>query len=254
MAVISETAARQFWPDQDPLGKRLVAPDYEPERRFEVVGVVRDARLDGSNITQMPAAVLLPFGERLDEASADRSQTATLHIHTVGSPTAVASAVREVVRRHDPTLAVFGVASMDTHLYDGVHQVLVRLGARVIGALGALGLLLAGVGLYGVVAYSVTQRMQEFGIRTALGATAGGIVRLALGRGMIMTGIGLALGGLAAAGVTPSTAGFLVDINPTDPVVFGVTGLLLAGVALLACLVPSWRAARADPLATLNAE
>ena len=129
-----------------------------------------------------------------------------------------------------------------------------RLGAQVIGAFGALGLLLAAVGLYGVVAFSVTQRLQEFAIRTALGATASGIVRLAVGRGMILTGIGLTLGALAAAGVTPFAAGFLVDVNPTDSVVFGVTGLLLAAVALAACLVPSRRAAKADPLAVLNAE
>ncbi len=158
------------------------------------------------------------------------------------------------MRRRDPTIAFFNVTSMDSVVYDAPYPSLIRLGAMVTGAFGALGLLLAVVGLYGVVAYAVTQRRQEFGIRTALGATAAGIVRLALGRGMILTGIGLALGGLAAAGVTPFTTGFLIDVNPTDPVVFGVTGLLLVAVALLACLVPSRRAARADPLATLNAE
>ncbi len=96
--------------------------------------------------------------------------------------------------------------------------------------------------------------MQEFGIRTALGATAAGIVRLALGRSIILTGIGLALGALAAAGVTPFIADFLINVDPTDPLVFGVTGLLLAGAALAACLVPSRRAAKADPLAALNVD
>ena len=103
------------------------------------------------------------------------------------------------------------------------------------------------------MAYSVTQRRQEFGIRTALGATAAGIVRMAVGRGMALTVGGLALGLGLAAGITPFM-GFLINVDPTDPVVFGVTGLLLASVALLACLVPSRRAAKADPLATLNAE
>ena len=132
-----------------------------------------------------------------------------------------------------------------------------RLGATVVGVLGvlgALGLLLAAVGLYGVVAYSVSQRRQEFGIRAALGATATTIVRLAVGNAMILTVGGLALGMLAASAVTPFMTGFLVNVDPRDPVVFGVTGLLLAGVALLACLVPSRRAATADPLATLNAD
>ena len=246
VAVINETAARQFWPDQDPLGKRFFRPTG-PERPFEVIGIVRDARLSPLTIITQPAVVLLPFGEQL-------SGGATLHVYTEGPPTALASAVRDAMQRRDPTLAVYGVTSMDRHLYGTGIRSVIRVGATVIGTFGALGLLLAAVGLYGVVAYSVTQRMQEFGIRTALGATAAGIVRLALGRGMILTGIGLALGALAAASVTPFTADFLVGVNPTDPLVFGVTGLLLAGVALLACLVPSRRAATADPLATLNAE
>ena len=139
-------------------------------------------------------------------------------------------------------------------IYDLGTLNLVRLGTTIVGAFGALGLLLAAVGLYGVMAYAATQRRQEFAIRTALGATSASIVRLAVGRGVTLTGMGLALGVLAAAGVTPFTAGFLVDVNPTDPVVFAVTGLLLVGVALLACLVPSRRAATADPLTALNAD
>ncbi len=105
-----------------------------------------------------------------------------------------------------------------------------------------------------MVAYSVTQRLPEFAIRTALGATAARVLRLAVARGMALTVGGLALGLLAATAVTPFMTGFLVNVNPTDPVVFSVTTLVLAGVALLACFVPSRRAATADPLATLNAE
>ena len=243
MAVISETAARQFWPDQDPLGKRFFMQNA-PERPFEVIGVVPDARLE-LDTTEIPAVVLLPLGQQL-------AAPATLHVHTEGPPTALASAVTEVVRQRDPALVIYDVISMDKHV--GAMLNFIRLGATVIGAFGALGLLLAAVGLYGVVAYSVTQRMQEFAIRTALGATAAGIVRLAVTRGMTLIVIGLALGTLAAAAVTPFMTGFLLNVNPTDPVVFGATGLLLAGVALAACLVPSRRAAKADPLATLNAE
>ena len=244
VAVISETAARRFWPDQDPLGKRFVNADA-PARQYQVIGVVRDTRLLMNffmNLTET-TAVLLPF-----------VSGGTLHVHTEGPPTALASAVTDAIRRRDPTLAVWDVTSMDRVVYDGPLLAFIRLGATVIGAFGALGLLLAAVGLYGVVAYSVTQRLQEFGIRTALGATAAGIVRLAVGRGMILTGIGLALGALAASGVTPFIASGLFNVNPRDPVVFGVTGLLLAGVALFACLVPSRRAATADPMVVLNAD
>jgi len=98
----------------------------------------------------------------------------------------------------------------------------------------------------------VARRRQEFGIRAALGATTAAITRLALGRGLALTTLGLALGAVAAVAATRLTAGFLVDVSPTDPVVFASTGLLLAGVALFACLVPSRRAAKADPLATLK--
>ena len=151
-------------------------------------------------------------------------------------------------------MAVYGVTSMASQLRDGPALSGIRLGANVIGAFGALGLLLAAVGLYGVVAYSVTQRRQEFGIRTALGATSLGIVRLAIGRGMTLTLAGLGLGVVAAISVTPFTTGFLVGVDATDPVIFGATAILLAGVALVACLVPSRRAAAADPLAALKTD
>ena len=104
------------------------------------------------------------------------------------------------------------------------------------------------------MSHAVVQRKQEFGIRTALGATSAAIVRLALGRGVALTTLGLALGAIAAAGAARLTAGFLVDVSPTDPAVFAFMASLIAGVAVLACLVPSRRAAKADPLATLRAD
>ena len=245
VALISETTARRFWPGQDPLGRRFVAAD-EPDRPFQVIGIVGDAHFSGTT-AEVPLFALFPFGREL-------SGPATLHIHTVGPPTALAPAVTDVVRRRDPTLAIYGVVSMTNHVYDSPLLVLSRLGAQMVGALGTLGLLLAAVGLYGVVAHSVSQRMREFGIRAALGATAADIIRLAVGKGVTLTAIGLVLGILGAAGMTPFVTGFLIDVDPTDPVVFAVTGLLLSSVALLACFVPSLRAAAVDPVATLNAE
>ncbi len=245
VAVISETAAQQLWPGQDPLGKRFVNADGLGDQ-VEVIGVVRDAHMSQSPL-QRPPFALFPFGRTL-------AGPATLFVHTEGPPTALASAVTDAIRRRDPTMAMFGVTSMNRQLRTGPLLGMVDLGATVIGAFGALGLVLAAVGLYGVVAYSVTQRLPEFAIRTALGATAAGVLRLAVGRGMALAVGGLALGLVAAAAVTPFMTGFLVNVDPTDPVVFGVTGLLLTGVALLACLVPSRRAATADPLAALSAE
>ena len=199
VAVISETAARQLWPGQDPLGKRFVNADGLGDQ-VEVIGVVRDAHMSQSPL-QRPPFALFPFGRTL-------AGPATLFVYTEGPPTALASAVTDAIRRRDPTMAMFGVTSMERQLRTGPLLGMVDLGATVIGAFGALGLLLAAVGLYGVVAYSVTQRLPEFAIRTALGATAAGVLRLALGRGMALAVGGLALGLVAAAAVTPFMTGF----------------------------------------------
>ena len=245
VALVSERAARQLWPGRDAVGRRIVDADTGGAP-FEVIGVVRDAHMSQSPFDREPF-VLYPFGHRL-------RASATLHVYTDGPASAATAMVTEALRRRDPTLAIFDAGSMDAAVRSKPLLVSVRLGAAVIGSFGALGLLLAAVGLYGVVSHAVAQRKQEFGIRAALGATAAAITRLALGRGVVLTTLGLALGAVAATAATRLAAGFLVDVNPTDPLVFASTSLLLAGVALLACLVPSRRAAKADPLATLRAE
>ncbi len=244
VALVSERAARQLWPGRDALGRRIVDADADGAP-FEVIGVVRDAHM-GQTPFDRPPFVLYPFGHRL-------SGRATLHVHTEGPASAAAAMVAETIRRRDPTLAVLDAGGMDAAVRSHPMLAGVRIGAALIGSFGALGLLLAAVGLYGVVSHAVARRRQEFGIRAALGATSAAITRLALGRGLALTTLGLALGAAAAVAATRLTAGFLVDVSPTDPAVFTVTGLVLAGAALLACLVPSRRAATADPLATLRA-
>ena len=244
VAVVSERAARQFWPGQDAIGRRIVNADTGG-LPFEVIGVARDAHMSQSPF-ERPPFVLYPFGPRL-------MGSATLHVHADGPLSAVTPMITETVRRHDPTLAILDAGSMGAVVRSMAMLVSVRVGAAVMGSFGMLGLLLAAVGLYGVVSHAVVQRKQEFGIRTALGATSAAIIGLALGRGVVLTTFGLALGTIAAAGAARLTAGFLVDVSPTDPVVFVLTVLLLAAVALLACFVPSRRAAKADPLATLRA-
>ena len=242
VAVVSERAARQLWPGQEAVGRRLVRVGAP----FEVIGVARDAHMSASPFEQ-PPFVLFPFGPRL-------ALSATLHVHVDGPPSALIPMVTETVRRHDPTLAILEAGRMDTVVRSLGLLALARGGVAVIGSFGMLGLLLAAVGLYGVVSHAVARRRQEFGIRAALGATPAAITRLALGRSLVLTTLGLALGAVAAVAATRLVAGFLVDVGPTDPAVFTVTGLVLAGAALLACLVPSRRAAKADPLATLRAD
>ena len=245
VALVSERAARQLWPGQDAIGRRLVNADTGGEP-FDVIGVVRDAHM-GQTPFDRPPFVLYPFGPRL-------AWSATLHVRTDGPVSAATAMVTETIHRRDPTLAVFGAGSMDAALRSQPLLVIVRLGAAVIASFGMLGLLLAAVGLYGVVSQATAQRRQEFGIRTALGATPAAITRLALGRGVALTTLGLALGAVAAAGAGRLATGFLVGVRPGDPVVFAVVGCLLAATALAACLVPSRRAAKADPLATLRTD
>ena len=241
VALVSERAARELWPGQEAVGRRIVTGGAP----FEVIGVVRDAHMSRSPFEQ-PPFVLYPFGSRL-------AGSATLHVRVDGAPSALLPMVTEAVRRHAPTLAILEAGGMDTVVRSLGMLALARGGAAVVGSFGMLGLLLAAVGLYGVVSHAVVQRQQEFGIRAALGASSAAIIRLALGRGIVLTTLGLAFGAVAAVAAARLTAGLLFDIRPGDPLaVLGVAGLLLAAVALLACLVPARRAAAADPLATLR--
>ena len=243
VAVVSERAARELWPGQEAVGRRIV--NAAGDVPFEVIGVVRDAHMSRSPFEQ-PPFVLYPFGPRL-------AGSATLHVHVDGAPSALVPMVTEAIRRHAPTLAILEAEGMDTVVRSLGMLALARGGAAVVGSFGMLGLVLAAVGLYGVVSHAVAQRQQEFGIRAALGATSGAIVRLALGRGIVLATLGLAFGAVTAVAVARLTAGSLFDIRPGDPpAVLGVAGLLLAAVALLACLVPARRAAAADPLAMLR--
>ncbi len=244
VALLSERAARQFWPGEDAIGRRIVNV-HTGGAPFEVIGIVRDAHMSQSAFDREPF-VLYPFGRRL-------GASATLHVRTDGSASATTSMVTDTIRRLDPTLAILDAGSMVAAVRSKPMLASVRVGAALIGMFGMLGLTLAVVGLFGVVSHAVIQRSKEFGIRTALGATSASIAKLAVVRGILLTTMGMALGAVAATIATRLTTGFLVNVSPTDPIVFAFTGLLLAGVALLACFVPARRAAKADPLATLRA-
>ncbi len=175
-------------------------------------------------------------------------------MYTDGDPDRVAPAARAAVAESDPTMAVFDLMTMRDHLNAGNALLIFRMGAVTVGAFGGLGLLLASVGIFALVSYSVSQRQQEFGIRAALGAQAGDIVMLAVRQGITLTAIGIGLGLLVSFGLTRFMAGLLVDVGPTDPVVFATIVLILGAVALAACLMPSRRAATVDPLRVLRAE
>lgn len=171
---------------------------------------------------------------------------------SAANPAALAGAVRREIHALDPTLAVFNAETMEAHLRDALF--LPRLAGTLFGVFGLVGMLLAAVGLYGVMSYAVGRRTREIGIRLALGAQTGEVRRLVVRQGMSLTLIAVAMGMAAALAVAKFSASFLYGISSHDSLTFTVVPLFLAGVAFLACWIPSRRAARVDPLTALRHE
>ncbi len=167
---------------------------------------------------------------------------------------ALLPAVREKVRELDAEMSLFDIKSMETHIRHGKGAVLFQLGSGLVGSFGVIGLVLAAIGLYGVMAYSVSQRTHEIGIRMALGATPGNILGMVLQQGLILTLVGVALGLLGAFALTRSFANLLVGVSATDPLTFSTIAVLLVGVALVAAYVPARRATKVDPMIALRYE
>ena len=244
VAVINETMARRYWPDQDAVGKRFAITRGGPY--LEVVGIARDGKY--MFLGEDPRAFFyLPFEQNY------RGEM-TLFVHNASDDAGVLAGVRQVVRELDGDLPIYDAKTMISHLRDGLALLFVRMGARLATTFGLLGLVLAVVGVYGVVSYSVSQRIHEIGIRVALGANAGDVVRLVIRQGLTLTIAGVAVGLVAAFTVTRVLASLLYDVSATDPLTFGVIALILAGVALAASLIPARRALKVDPMVALRYE
>lgn len=240
VVVVNQRFADRFWPDQDPLG-RIVRTAGEDR---QVVGVVPDGRYRTLGEAPLPYMYL----------AQDQVWTfgTTLHIRAEGSVGGLAGQLRAVIRELDPDLPVFDVRTMDNHL--GYALLPARLGGGALGLFGLLGLFLAAVGIYGVMAYSVSRRTRELGIRTALGAERGAVIRQVLGEGLRLTGVGMGLGLVGAALGARAVQGMLYDVGAFDPVAFVGVPLLLVGVAVLAVWIPARRAASVDPVRALRAD
>ena len=243
--VINETFARLYWPDESPIGRRVRFGDEDAPWRT-IVGVVRDVRERGYKVEMKPAAYV-PFTYLVDGWTPE-----SLVVRTTGDPTAIVAAIRQVVARIDPEQPVAAVRTMeeilDMDVVDRTAQ------TTLLGAFAGLALLLACLGLYGVLSYAVAQRTREIGVRMALGATASGIVRLVVAQGLTLTATGLGLGLLIAWFAVRTMRSLLVGVGTGDPMTFAAVIGLLAGVALLACAVPALRAARIDPVRVLRQE
>jgi predicted permease len=247
VVVVNETLARRFFPGQDPaqgaLGRRIsFQSDAGPW--MEIVGVARD----GKYWTIGEAPQLFVYSP-LEQSY---SQTATLVVRSEGDPRSLANAIRAEVSKLDPALPLFDVKTMEEHM--GVSLFPARVAATLLGGFGLLALLLAAMGVYGVVSYSVAQRTREIGIRLALGARARDVLRLVAGRGMLLVTAGIAAGLVFALVLTRFMEGVLYGVSATDALTFTLVVLLLAAVALLACLVPARRATKVDPMVALRHE
>jgi predicted permease len=242
VAVINETLAQQFWPGQDALGKRLRAggrKDY-----YEVIGVARTAKY--RTLGEEPRPYLY------EPLTTNYLPGQTVLARVAGDPRQVLAALRSEARQLDDQVTIISLRTLEEAA--GASLLLPRAGATLFSLFGLLGLLLAVTGIAGVIAYHVSQRTHEIGIRLALGAQPRDILALVVGQGMRLVGIGAALGLGLAALLTRFLAAGLYGISPLDPVAFVGVPLLLGGVALLACYFPARRAAKVDPLIALRHE
>jgi predicted permease len=237
VAIVNQSFARRFWPGEDPIGKQIQVGDSVRE----VIGVAKDSKTRSLNESPTPF-FYLPFMQFYQP-------NMTLEVRTAGDPTAVIPMVRGEIAALDGDLPVQS-GTMEDAL--GLSLLPQRAGAALLGIFSVLGLVLASVGLYGVVAYTVAQRTRDLGIRMALGAGSRDIYRTVLGHGVKLTSLGLIIGIVAALILARLAQGVLFGVSSADPITLGSVAAILAAVALLASFIPARRATRVDPISTLR--
>jgi putative ABC transport system permease protein len=256
VAVVNETMARTYWPNEDPLGRRLRLLDSDPERAstvfMSVVGVVADMKT--SSLTDAAGhEVFVPLRQRAAAvAGMGDPQQMTLAVRTSGEPQQLIKSIRQEVWALDPDIPITDVQTMEQILATVTVQR--RFNTILLGIFAAVALLLASIGIYGVLAYSVTQRRHEIGIRMALGAQSGDVRRLVIAHGMKLAFAGVMIGLVGALALTRLMENLLFGIGTADPATFAAVLLLLPLVALMACYVPACRATNVDPMVALRHE
>ena len=246
VAIISKTLADEFFPGENPVGKTIkLPPDRFPT--MTIVGIAADVKHFTVREKTGPEMYVVytqkPYPDML---------TMQVALRTQGDPRAVIGGVRDAVHFVDPGLPIAKVSTMATLVGDSMTQP--RFTMLLLAAFGALALILASIGIYGVISYGVAQRTQEIGIRLALGAQPRNVFAMVLGQGARLAGLGVVLGFGAAFGVTQLMASLLFGVQPTDPITFAAVPALLMAVALLACYLPARRATRVDPMVALRYE
>ena len=243
VAIINETFARRFFPGRDAIGRRFNFSG--PDKPFwEVIGVAGDGKYN--SLGEDPKAAFYRPLLR------DYSTNATLVARTAGDPQSALAVLRSELQRMDPTLPLYNVRTLSEHM--NVPLFPFRVAATVLGSFGGLAIVLAAIGIYGVMSYVVAGRTREIGVRIALGAARRDVLLLIIRQGMTLAVIGLGIGLLIAFGVAQLLAKLLFGVSPADPLTFAGVSLLLALVAALACYVPARRATKVDPLVALRYE
>jgi len=243
VAVVNEAFAQAYWPDQNPVGQRF-KKTAAGSPWITVVGVTANARTESLARASAPEIYL------------DLYQTGAKHLAILLrghlDAAAVPAAVRQQVQSVDPTLPVFGAETLDETVSASLAER--RFSMEIVALFALTALLLAGLGIYGVISYIVSERTHEIGIRLALGAERSSILRMVLRQGLGLAIAGAAVGLAGALIVSHLMAGLLYGVRPTDPLTFAGVALVLIGVALLACYIPARRALRVDPLVALRHE
>lgn len=245
VAVVNQVFAEKFFPGENPLGQTVSGGGVT----YEVIGVTNNIKARFLGEDYRPVLFRSLAQTIANDPSFDGY---TIMARTAGDSSSVASSVRAVIREMDPTLAVFNEQTMEHHLREAFF--LPRLAGTLFAVFGGLGLILAAIGLYGVMNYTVNLRVREIGIRMALGAQGSGVRRLFIRRGLQLTAIGLAVGLPAAFVIAKLFSSILYGIKPNDAVTFVSIPLFLAAVALLATYIPARRATRVDPMVALRYE
>jgi len=246
VAVINETMAKKLWPDADAVGRRFRLVEDEPPVWFTVIGVGPDIRMfDMDDDTPDFSVAYVPY--RFANFA-----NIGVTIRAVNNPAGLAAPVRNEIRGSDPGLPIFSLRTMEDLRREGFWQF--RLFGYMFGIFGAAALFLAGVGVYGVLSFSVSQRTQEMGVRIALGAKQSDVLGLVVRQGVTLAAVGVLLGLVGAFGVTRVIRSLLYNVTPTDPLSFGGVALFLAAIAVLASYLPARRATNVDPIIALRNE
>ena len=250
--LISQSLARQFWPNEDPIGRHITL-SFFPGVAREIVGVVGDVKTDGLDQTRPATALYLPL-DQMTPAAGERwgSFPMTFVVRTNSNPASIAAAVTNAIHEIEHDVPVIDVQSMDEFVDSSLSQP--RLNLLLLAAFAALALVLAALGIYSVLSYSVKRRVQEIGIRLALGATLADVLRMIVLEGTRPAFLGVGIGAAGALALARVMSSLIYGVKPTDPLTFLAVAVVLAIVAVCASLLPAYRAAKVDPMVALRYE